>query len=421
MKVLITPITSSSLAHTIRGMAVGEELKKRGHKVFFTSDTSKKDFIESNGFEVIEEYKNINLNDPSDQSLNFFVDKKEGIKDWFLAEINATKKIKPSVVVTASGVLGAHQYYATKIPIVSIIDSQYLDESYGLMGLSKSNSSINHRMINAVLKPIFNKVFVKNYLIKLLDIYKDLELPTNFKTRKQFYSPMKFVIPADHVLEPINGNYNHIEHVGPIFWKGFEKVDTDITKLKLKKFKGNKLLLYLTFGGSIFNKNIYDQILTILHKVDAKFIVSIGPNFERSVFPKDNDQVIFRKYVPGLLVSEIADLIINTGSQGTVSQGLYFGKPQIAFPTTMDQSFFANRISEMGIGININKVGLHRISKRESFAKMPKDISDRMLSAVKKILSEDRYRLNAEKHISVIRSYKDPSSKAADIIEKYAL
>lgn len=415
-------MTSSSMAHFVRCFAIADLLKKSGHKVFFTSCTSKAPLISNSGYEVVSTYKPVNINDPKDQSVNFMSTHKKDYVNELKAEIRAANKIKPDVIIMAPAIFGPYMYYATNIPTLAIMDIQYMgNHSKGLMGISYSSDSIRHKITRSFLRPIFEMKFINEYLSAVKDIYADVGLRHDFKSRAEIYSPMKVLIPSDDIIEPAIKKDDQIMHIGPLFWDGFEKMKTDLTENKLRKFKGRKKLLYMTFGGSIFNKRIYMQILEPLKKLKYQVIVSLGPNFKRDSFPPDSEKLIIRNFVPGLRVSNFADIILNTGAQGSFMQALINGKPQICVPTIMDQAYYANRIEELGAGININKISVLKFSKRENFSKLPKDTGNRIIKAIEKINSNPNYLKNSKKLKKNCLKYSNNSKKIVQFIENYSM
>ncbi len=419
MKIVFTPSTGSSIAHVVRSLTIADELKKRGHKIYFTSNASKKDFIEHGGFKVVAITPSVNFNDPKDQSINYMKKNRTLFKKWLKSEIEITKKIKPDLVVAAGVILGPHIYYATKTPVIGILDAQYLEESYGLMGISLSKKNILHKTGRLLLRPIFNKKFINLYLSEVLWLYKELQIDARPRNRQELYSPMPVIIPSDEILEPLRKKRKNTIYSGPLFWKGFKTINTNLTENYILKFKGKSKLLYATFGGSIFDKKIYLAILQSLDKLkNIKKIICLGPNWERTDFPPDTDDMIIRKFVPGELLSKHADIILNTGSQGAVSQALKFGKVQITFPTTIDQSFYANRIQELELGININPINILKFSKRENYTKIPTDLTNRIITAIKKMQTNSKYQLNSLNYQKNILKYNNPEKIAANFIEK---
>jgi len=252
-----------------------------------------------------------------------------------------------------------------------------------------------------------------------MKIYSKLNIKNDMRSRNEVYKPMAVMIPADEYTQPLRKKQKNVCHIGPLFWDGFEKMGSDLTEKKIKNFKGNKKLIYLMFGGSVFKKKIYKQIIKAVVKMNYKLIVCIGPNFDRKHFIKDNKNLIIRNLVPGMRLSKLCDIIVNIGSQGSVIQGLWWGKPQVAVPIIMDQAYYANRLQEMRLGINANPVSLLKFSRRENFSNLPKDISIRIRKSVEEIFENSFYSMNALKFKKKLRKYKNPAKTAADFIENY--
>lgn len=406
MKILFTPVTSSSIAHMIRSFSLAEEFIKRGDEVFFTSCTSKANFIKNQGYNVVRTYAPFNLNDPKDQSVNYLHSHKKELVGWFKAEIEAAKEVKPDVVITSPGFFGPQIYYATGIPVIALMNGQYLPTSKGLMGISLAGDSLKCKILRKLLRPMFNRSFIKNYLSEINDAYGFLGIKSNFKSREEIYSPMHILIPGDEEFEPQQGVSGNSKHIGPIFWDGFESMDTDLTDEKLNEFKNGYKLVFITFGGSLFDLSTYKRILSHLGKIKTKVIVALGPNFSREEFNKDNENLIIRTFVPGLRVSRYADVVVNTGSQGAIMQALQCGKPIVAFPVGIDQAYFSNRLEEMGLGINVNKSNIAEFSKRESYQIKDNKVPEKIVQAISFILKEEGYSERAYEYSKRLKDRK---------------
>ncbi len=421
MKVLFNPM-GGSLAHTVRCIAVAEELRDRKHEVFFTAPRDQIAFIKDQGFEVVGDFEVVSFTDPEDQSLNYMESNKDKFVEWFKTEIAAVDMIKPDVVVTAPGFLGSTIWHARKIPNVAILDSVYTYKSKGILGLSLSDDSVKSVVLRRLIQPVFESKFYELYITQVLDIYNRLGISTeNVKTRKDVQSFTKIIVPGDSQLEVLKDNLDQdIIHVGPIFWKGWEEMETRFTDDYILNFKKNNFLVGVFFGGSVHDRNIYENVINTFkdNAANMKVIIGFGPNYKRSDFPADNDKILFSKYLPGLRISRHADLIVNTGAQGGTSQALYYGKPVIAFPTNIDQSYYANRLEELKLGINVNKVKLSEFSKRESYANVDDTISDKIINAINKIRKDIKYKERAVCFSKFLQNtYHDPVHASADIIE----
>lgn len=379
----------------VRSFALADRFLKDGHEVAFTSCTSKKNFIEKNGYKVIKTYVPFNFNDEEDQSINYLESHKKEMVGWFRAEIEAAKDFVPDVVISSPSFLGAHIYHATGIPVVALMNGQYPPTSKGLMGISLSSDTPKNILLRSVLRPIFLRNFSKNYIKYVMAAYEELGLRSDFQTTEELYADMPILIAGDDEFEPQRKILEKDRFVGPIFWDGFEKLNGDMSEESLVKFKGDKKLIYLTFGGSVFNKDVYTRILEGLQKIDAQKIVALGPNFKREDFPEDREDLMIVNFAPGLRVSKIANLIINTGSQGAIMQALSCATPVVAFPVGIDQAYFANRLEEMGVGKNINKSNILNFSKRESYQFVDDSIPNKMIEAAMEILNDNKYQEKA--------------------------
>lgn len=417
MKILFTPLTTSSIAHIVRSFALAQQFTKNGDEVYFTSCTDKVAFIEKQGYKVVKTYPPFNLNDENDQSVNYLASHKQEMVEWFKAEIEAAQEVKADVVINSPAFFGPHVTYATGIPTVSLMNGQYLPTSKGLMGLSLADDSLKSKGLRSILKPVFNKEFIKKYLSEVLDAYKIIGIENNIKTREDLYAGMPILIPGDDELEPQDQLDEKTKFVGPLFWDGFENMPDTLTEEQILKFKGDDKLVFITFGGSVFSKAVYERILKQLDNINAKKIVALGPNFDRAEFPEDNEEFMIRTFVPGLRLSRLSDVIVNTGAQGGIMQALVNGKPVVAFPIGIDQSYFANRLEEMKVGVNLNKVGLLGFSKRESYQFVDDTIPERMVSAVEELLENKSYTENAQNYSERIKErHPNPVNEIVDFI-----
>lgn len=414
-------MSASSLAHMTRLFAIADEFKSRGNNVLFTSSEDRVDFIENAGFEVFHElYPPINFNDEYDQTLNYINTNREHFKRWFSVEIQAANEFKPNVVVTSPGFLGPHVTFKTGIPTVAILNAPYLPESVGLLGISLTNNNPYNLIFRKLLKPIFAKGFTKLYLNEVLSIYKDLEIEFLGGSHQELYKNMDIIIPSIYELEPVH-SLNRYFYSGPLFWQGFSK-DFPIDKIGIKNRAKERKIIYLSFGGSVFNLDFYKRILNMVGKLPYYFIVSTGMNINRKEIEYNSNNTEMYRFIDGLGACEVADLVINTGSHGTVMQALKYGKPLICVPCNIDQSYFAYRVEEMGVGLNINKTNILKFTKRESYYKLDVSINRKMEDSIKKILSEKSFYQAAQRISRLINIKGDASKIICDYIERtYAI
>jgi UDP:flavonoid glycosyltransferase YjiC (YdhE family) len=404
-------MASSSLAHMVRLFAVADEMRKRGHEILFTATHDRKEFILKFGYPVYHKtYTPINFNDPQDQSINYLKSHHNDFVEYFRTEIEAAEEFRPDVVITSPGFLGPHVTYKTGIPTVAILNAPYLDESIGVLGLSLTKDTLPHKAMRKALKPLFDKQFTQNYANEIFSVYKDLGIDFKGSTRKELYKGMHTIIPSVYDFEPVEKS-SYVMYSGPLFWDGFDK-SHPINTEEINAFKGTRKLVYFSFGGSIFNYEFYERMFSIIANLPYAFVVSTGPNFPLHdiVYNAQNTRVY--DFVPGQKVCELADLVLNTGAHGSIMQALSCGKPIISIPCNIDQSYFAYRIEELGIGFNINKVHLWDFTRRERYYKLNDNLGQLLESKIKTIFTDKSYYQKAGHFAQLI---KDAGNAAVNI------
>ncbi len=421
MKVLFTPYGGGSIAHMIRSLAIADEMKKRGHTILFTAPETKKHLITRAGYDVYGKgHAEVNLNDESDQSITYFKKNHELFINWLGDEIAAAESFKPDIIVNSPSFFGPLAAMKLDIPYASIINAPWLLEFKGILGMSKSEHHWSHRVIRRLAKPIFVRSFERLYMQEIQSFYSRLGISQIPQRRVDLHSGNPALIPGIPEFEPIEQtSRTDIHYVGPLFWQGFEKESFDPTHFfsELKK-----PLVYVSLGGSIFRKQSYKELIdSLMKKRDWNILLSIGPNFKREEFPQDTSHMAIRSFVPGLQTCKFADLIINTGSHGTVMQALWYGKPVIAIPHNIDQATISSRLEELQIGINLNRIGLRDFTHREKYFRRATQLSwDRIIQAADDALKNPSLLKSAHAFKTKLRAYDHAEKKAADYIEHYA-
>lgn len=423
MKVLITPYGGGSIAHVVRCLAVADELKKRGHELLFTAPKTKKAFIENRGgYKVFGDgHADVNLNDEQDQSINYFKRHHNQFINWLNDEIKAAESFQPDIIINSPSFFGPLAAHKLKVPYVTIINAQWLMEFQGLLGLGKSRNHPGDAILRRLAKPIFAKKFDDVYMAEIKQFYKKLDIPYVPERRHDLYRHNPFLIPSIPQFEPIERTKrDDLHYVGPLFWQGLEKESFEPTK-HFKDY-GKKPLVYVTLGGSIYRKRSYDDLIEALaRQTDWNILVTIGPNFERSAFPANSSHMVIRSFVSGLQACEAADVVINTGSHGTVMQALWHGKPVVAIPHNIDQATIAARLVELQLGVNLNKIGIKDFSDREKYFKRATSITwDHVIAQTEKLLADRKTQERAKAFGQRLRQYDHGDQKAADYIEQYA-
>ena len=423
MKILFTPYSGGSIAHIVRSLAVADCLLKRGHEILFTSTTSKREFVRKAGYEVYGDgHPDVNLNDENDQTISYFKNNRHLFIAWMRDEIRAADDFRPDILVNSPNFMGTPAGSLFNIPYISIINAQWLMEYRGLLGIGKSKNHIGHQLFRKVAKPIFSYKFEKFYMKEVISFYNELKIPRVPRRRIHIHNSNPAIIPGIPEFEPLERTKRtNLHYVGPLFWQGFEQAAFE-PSYAFSDISPGRPFIYISLGGSIFRKQSYEELIgAFAKKTEWNILLSLGPNFSREDFKRDMPHFAIRTYVAGLKTCQYADVIVNTGSHGTVMQALWNGKPVIAIPHNIDQGSIAARLVELKIGANLNPINLKDFSNRGVYFEKATQISWAVImKEIEKVLHDPQMKRNAECFGSILRSYSSRDEKAADLIEKYA-
>ncbi|MFI4970775.1 MAG: glycosyltransferase [Lysobacterales bacterium] len=422
MKVLFTPYSGGAIAHVTRLLAIADALKARGHDILFTTSTSKKDFVERSGHAVHGAgHADVNLNDEHDQSLSYFANNRDLFMSWLGDEIDAASAFRPDVIVGSPSFFGPTASLKLGIPQVSVINAQWLPEFKGLLGLSLAGDGLGHRVVRSLVRPLFERKFSAKYLPEIRAFYRRLGIAERPRDRADLNRRTAVLVPSVAAFEPTGRSARQDLHfVGPLFWSGFERARFEPAELFADP---SKPFAYVSLGGSIYRRQSYlDLVDAIALRTGWNTLLTLGPNFPREDFPADRDNFVIQSQTPGLKACMHADIVVGTGSHGTAMQALWHGKPVVAIPHNIDQATIASRLVELGLGLNLNPIGLRDFSDRQRYfdkaVSIPwRDVFDRTAGA----LGDSALRKRAGDFSATLRAVGDPPTIAADLVEHYAM
>ncbi|MEP7042454.1 MAG: nucleotide disphospho-sugar-binding domain-containing protein [Dokdonella sp.] len=422
MKVLFTPYSGGAIAHVARLLPIADELAARGHVTRFTTSVSKRAFIEAAGHAVQGAgHADVNLNDEHDQGIGYFAKNRGLFMDWLGDELAAASAFRPDVIVSSPSFFGPIASLKFGIPQVSVINAQWLPEFKGLLGLSRSGDSLTHRVERALGKPFFERKFSSSYLREIRSFYAELGVAQLPRNRRELNQHTAVLVPGCAEFEPIeHSTRSDVHYIGPLFWSGFEHADFDRTSLFGDD--STRPLVYVSLGGSVYRRQSYDELIAALAaRTDWDVLLTLGPNFSRDGFPRDRPGFVVQAYTPGHKASEHADIVVTTGGHGTVMQALWHGKPVVALPHNIDQATIASRVEELGIGVNLNPIGIRDFADRQRYFDRAISISwDRVVERTAQALGDHALHANARKFASSLTRHGDAKKTAADLVERYA-
>ncbi|WJD83828.1 macrolide family glycosyltransferase [Priestia megaterium] len=177
----------------------------------------------------------------------------------------------------------------------------------------------------------------------------------------------------------------------------------DVETLPLKSIPSNRLIFISM--GTVFNQQpeLYTICFKAFQESKATVVLSVGKQTDIRQFKDIPPNFIVRNYVPQLEILQQADVFITHGGMNSSSEGLYFGVPLVVIPVMGDQPIVANRIEELGAGLQLNRQELDAITLRNT---------------TKQVLSNSSFK---ERSLEIGKSLRDSGgyNKAVEAILKF--
>jgi UDP:flavonoid glycosyltransferase YjiC (YdhE family) len=409
----------SNLAESGRAVMIAKRYRELGGKVIFFSHGGKFEFLaKNNGFKIIkvkpvisekiikEYYKVI--------SFETFRSKTLFNEDWLIEsveeEIAAFKKTGIKLLISTNNITCAISARANKIKYINISPGA----GYFALKIPDTLENPFTYFIPQQLKTrVLNWYIIRSkmYLKSLNKVAQKVGIPP-FKSILELYDGDITLVTND--LEFINifvnqqdfpkKNYMGMILIDELFEKEkFKKIDHVVQK-HLKK-KGKSILLTL---GSSGTEELFIKILKTLNKTKYNVIAIYSSILNEYDLPRLNDNILLTKFVSSISkITEIVDLAIINGGQGTVFSTVYAKKPIIGFPMHFEQH------------INLEKIVGHRTGlmlSRKFFTEK------KLLNAINEIFNNyTKFSINAQNlanKLSIPEGDKKIALRILDIVKK---
>lgn len=349
--------------HTNPTLGVVRELVARGHEVLYYSYNSFKDKIESAGatFVSCDDFDAEQHIDPKDAkrvgsdlafSTRLLVDTTLALDDMVCAEM---ERLQPDCIVADSmAVWGKAVALKLGIPFVSSTttfafnrhSAQIMKQSIGqLFGMLFSMPKINKDI---------KRLQDKGYPVKsVLDIIQNDE-----NTHTVVYTSPQFQPCAD----TFNEKY---AFVGP----SIRPVTEEVIKTKEK-------LIYISMGTVVNDMaSLYRKCIKAFSDTDYQVIMSIGDMVDVNELGEIPANISVYSHVDQIAVLAKADAFLSHCGMNSVNESLYYGVPLVMYPQTSEQGGVANRVTQVGAGLMLEKTTPEAI--REAVEKVLNDTSYR--------------------------------------------
>lgn len=349
--------------HTNPTLGVVRELIARGHEVLYYSYNLFKEKIEATGatFVSCDEFDAEQHIDPKDAkrvgsdlafSTKLLVDTTLALDDMVCKEM---KRLQPDCIVADSmAVWGKAVALKLGIPFVS---------STTTFAFNKHSAKVMKQSLGQLFGMIFSMPKInkdikrlqdKGYPVKsVLDIIQNDE-----NTHTVVYTSPQFQPCAD----TFNDKY---AFVGP----SIRPVTEEITKTKDK-------LIYISMGTVVNDMvSLYRKCIKAFAETDYQVIMSVGDLVDVKELGEIPKNISVHSHVDQIAVLAKADAFLSHCGMNSVNESLYYGVPLVMYPQTSEQGGVANRVTQVGAGIMLDKTTPEAIRK-----------------AVETLLSDNSYR-----------------------------
>lgn len=121
------------------------------------------------------------------------------------------------------------------------------------------------------------------------------------------------------------------------------------------KFEKEYPLIYISMGTVLNDQpDFYQLVLQTFKNEPYNIILSVGRHTDIDALGPTSDNIIIRPYVPQLKVLEQADAFITHCGMNSTNEALYFNVPLVMLPAGSDQPMVADRVEELGAGIQLD-------------------------------------------------------------------
>ena len=372
--------------HTNPTLGVVRELVSRGHEVWYYSYNIMREKIESAGATFIscDDYdmeQKLSAKDSTRVgkdlafSTKILVDTTLALDDKVCKEM---AELKPDCIVADSMALwGKVVALKLGIPFVSSTTT-FAFNQYSAKIMKQGIKDLFKMMISMpkTSKQV-KRLQSKGYPVKnILDI-----IGNDDNTHTIVYTSDEFQPCAETFSEKY-------AFVGPSIRSAIEEIE-----------KKRDKLIYISMG-TVNNDMMpfYKACISALRDTDYQVIMSVGNLVSIEDFGDLPENISVYSHVDQIAVLKKADVFVSHCGMNSVSESLYFEVPLVMLPQTTEQKGVAERVSQLGAGVKLDKLDATSI-----------------LSAINKILSVDTYKQNAKK---IAKGFKNSSGAkgAADKI-----
>ncbi|MGG2067073.1 macrolide family glycosyltransferase [Bacillus sp. S14(2024)] len=225
------------------------------------------------------------------------------------------------------------------------------------MSFERMLEHLSQNIPTEVAKEINNDF--QNLTTKIKEKY-DVEINSPYEV---FCNPAPLtIVYTTREFQPSGETFDETyKFVGPSISSRLTQENFDLTTIK------GKSPIYISLG-TVFNQAIdfYKLCFKAFGNTNHTVIMSIGKKVQISDLGDIPKNFIVKNYVPQTEVLKHSKLFITHGGMNSTHEGLYYEVPLIVIPQSADQPFVAQRVANIGAGINLSMHSLSADQLRET-------------------------------------------------------
>lgn len=364
--------------HTNPTLGVVRELVQRGHEVYYYCYDAYREKIEAAGARFIScdrfhQQQNMNAKDGSRVgkdmafSIKLLVDSTLALDETVCKQM---QQLRPDCIVADSmAVWGKAAAMKLGIPFVS---------STTTFAFNRYSSKV----MKQDAKQLFSMLFAMPKMMKQVKRLQAAGYPIK--------SPLE-LISNDANTHTIVYTSPAFQPCAETFSDRYAFVGPSVRPAQSEIEKTAEKLIYISMG-TVNNDLLpfYKSCIAALGKTRYQVILSVGNLVDVSALGALPENIRAYASVDQIAVLQKADVFLSHCGMNSASESLYFGVPLVMYPQTSEQGGVAERVRQLGAG---------RMLENEN----------EILSTLEEVLSNENYRLQAEK---IGRSFRNCASAA---------
>lgn len=374
--------------HTNPTLGVVRELVSRGHQVWYYSYNVMREKIESAGatFVSCDDYDMEQKLSPKDAvrvgkdmafSTKILVDTTLALDDKVCADM---EQLKPDCIVADSmATWGKAVAIKLGIPFVS---------STTTFAFNQHSAKIMKQSIGDLFKMLFSMPKVTKQIKRLQDKGYPVKSILDIIQNDEHTHTVVYTSPE---FQPCSETFSDkYAFVGPSIRPAADEI-----------VKNRSKLIYISMG-TVNNDMmpLYKRCISALADTEYQVILSVGNLVSIDQFGELPQNISVFPHVDQIAVLQQSDVFVSHCGMNSVSESLYFGVPLVLLPQTAEQSGVAERVSQLGAGMKLDKTDASSI-----------------LAAISKILADDTYRQNAARIAEGFRRCSGAKGAADKILQ----